>query len=170
MRIVAHSMGGLVVRAMIAARPDLWDRMCERDGARLVMLGTPNRGSHDIVEALLGTSATVQQLALLDLTRDWPEIVGIVAKFPGVLELLPNDGRYFEVIRVASVPETSRRIGRSQQSAARCRASDARKHRRAPVAVSALGSRALRGRDVASHRDRRRDRRRPRRAGVHNGR
>ena len=51
-RIVAHSMGGLVVRAMIAARPDLWDRMCERDGARLVMLGTPNRGSHDIVEAL----------------------------------------------------------------------------------------------------------------------
>ena len=95
-RIVAHSMGGLVVRAMIAARPDLWDRMCERDGARLVMLGTPNRGSHDIVEALLGTSATVQQLALLDLTRDWPEIVGIVAKFPGVLELLPNDGRYFD--------------------------------------------------------------------------
>ena len=66
-RIIAHSMGGLVVRAMIAARPELWDRMCERDGARLVMLGTPNRGSHDIVEALLGTAATVQQLALLDL-------------------------------------------------------------------------------------------------------
>ena len=95
-RIVAHSMGGLVVRAMIAARPDLWDRMCERDGARLVMLGTPNRGSHDIVEALLGTSASVQQLALLDLARDTTEIVDIVAKFPGVLELLPNNGHYFD--------------------------------------------------------------------------
>ena len=95
-RIVAHSMGGLVVRAMIAARPDLWDRMCERDGAQLLMLGTPNRGSHDIVEALLGTSAAVQQLALLDLRRDWAEVVDIVAKFPGVLELLPNDGRYFD--------------------------------------------------------------------------
>jgi pimeloyl-ACP methyl ester carboxylesterase/tetratricopeptide (TPR) repeat protein len=95
-RIVAHSMGGLVVRAMIAARPDLWDRVCERDGARLVMLGTPNRGSHDIVEALLGTSATVQQLALLDLAHDTAEIVDIVAKFPGVLELLPNNGHYFD--------------------------------------------------------------------------
>ena len=95
-RIVAHSMGGLVVRAMIAAQPDLWDRMCERDGARLVMLGTPNRGSHDIVEALLGTAATVQQLALLDLVHDTTEIVDIVARFPGVLELLPNNGGYFE--------------------------------------------------------------------------
>ena len=73
--------------------------MCERDGARLVMLGTPNRGSHDIVEALLGTSATVQQLALLDLTRDWAGIVDIVAKFPGVLELLPSDADYFKVAR-----------------------------------------------------------------------
>jgi CHAT domain-containing protein/pimeloyl-ACP methyl ester carboxylesterase len=95
-RIVAHSMGGLVVRAMIAAQPDLWDRMCARDGARLVMLGTPNRGSHDIVEALLGTSATVQQLALLDLAHDKADIAAIVAKFPGALELLPDSGQYFE--------------------------------------------------------------------------
>ena len=98
-RIIAHSMGGLVARAMIAIRPDLWDRMCERDGAQLLMLGTPNRGSHDIVEALLGTAATVQQLALLDLTHDTTEIVDIVAKFPGVLELLPSDGDYFDTAR-----------------------------------------------------------------------
>ena len=104
-RIVAHSMGGLVVRAMIAARPDLWDRMCERDGARLVMLGTPNRGSHDIVEALLGTAATVQQLALLDLAHDTTEIVNIVARFPGVLELLPNNGRLLRNIPMATVPD-----------------------------------------------------------------
>ena len=107
MRIVAHSMGGLVVRAMIAARPDLWDRMCERDGARLVMLGTPNRGSHDIVEALLGTAATVQQLALLDLTHDTTEIVDIVARFPGVLELLPNDGDFFDTARWSGWSRTS---------------------------------------------------------------
>ncbi|MDT0551224.1 esterase/lipase family protein, partial [Streptomyces lonegramiae] len=54
-RIIAHSMGGLVVRAMIAQAPDLWDRICKRDGGRLIMLGTPNRGSYDIVESLLGT-------------------------------------------------------------------------------------------------------------------
>ncbi len=89
-RIVAHSMGGLVVRAMIAEQPGLWDRICERDGARLVLLGTPNRGSYDIVEALLGTATSIQQLALLDLEHDTAAIVDIVAKFPGLLELLPG--------------------------------------------------------------------------------
>lgn len=95
-RIVAHSMGGLVARAMIAASGDLWDRICERDGGRLLMLGTPNRGSHDIVEALLGTAATVQQLALLDLTHTTAQVSGIVANFPGVLELLPQEGKFFD--------------------------------------------------------------------------
>lgn len=94
-RIIAHSMGGLVVRAMIAQFPELWDRICRRGGGRLVMLGTPNRGSHDIVESLLGTAATVQKLALLDLTRSTRDVVGIIAKFPGVLELLPDDAQYF---------------------------------------------------------------------------
>ncbi|MBU8817758.1 CHAT domain-containing protein [Mycolicibacterium goodii] len=94
-RIIAHSMGGLVVRAMIAQFPELWDRICERDGGRLVMLGTPNRGSHDIVESLLGTDATVQKLAMLDLTHSTREVVEIIAGFPGVLELLPHDEQYF---------------------------------------------------------------------------
>lgn len=98
-RVIAHSMGGLVVRAMIARHPQLWDRMCERDGARLVMLGTPNRGSHDIVEALLGSSATVQRLALLDLAHDRSEIAEIVARFPGALELLPATGEFFDPAR-----------------------------------------------------------------------
>ncbi len=94
-RIVAHSMGGLVARAMIAARPELWDAICERAGGRLVMLGTPNRGSHDIVEALLGTAATVRQLALLDFTRDAAGVAAIIAQFPGVLELLPDAEEFF---------------------------------------------------------------------------
>ena len=94
-RIVAHSMGGLVARAMIATRPEVWDRICERAGGRLVMLGTPNRGSHDIVEALLGTAATVRQLALLDFEHDAAGITGIIAGFPGVLELLPDAEEFF---------------------------------------------------------------------------
>ncbi len=95
LRFIAHGMGGLVVRAMIASRGDLWDRICERDGARLVMLGTPNRGSFDIVETLLGTSTTIRQLALLDLENDIETIVDIVAQFPGMLELLPDKDEYF---------------------------------------------------------------------------
>jgi tetratricopeptide (TPR) repeat protein/pimeloyl-ACP methyl ester carboxylesterase len=94
-RFVAHGMGGLVVRAMIAERPELWDAICARGGARLVMLGTPNRGSYEAVEALLGTSAGVQQLALLDHSRDIADIANIAADYPGVLELLPDDTTYF---------------------------------------------------------------------------
>lgn len=98
-RLLAHSIGGLVVRAMIAQRPDLWDRICDRDSGRFIMLGTPNRGSHTIIEALLGTATTIQQLALLDITHSTCDITNIIARFPGVLELLPNEasdkGRFF---------------------------------------------------------------------------
>ncbi|MGH6622425.1 MAG: DUF7379 domain-containing protein, partial [Burkholderiaceae bacterium] len=96
-RLVAHGMGGLVVRQMIKDRPELWERACERD-TRFVMLGTPNRGSHAMVDALLGTSATIQRLALLDLSRDRSGVTGLIQHFPGLLQLLPlaDDARYFE--------------------------------------------------------------------------
>jgi CHAT domain-containing protein len=95
-RFVAHGAGGLVMRAMIAQRPELWDRICERDGGRFVMLGTPNRGSHTTVEALFGTSTTLQQLTLLDIAHSTLEIANIIAGFPGVLELLPNEAMFFK--------------------------------------------------------------------------
>ena len=41
-RILAHSMGGLVTRRMIKARLDLWDAVCAR-GRPPAMLGTPTR-------------------------------------------------------------------------------------------------------------------------------
>ncbi len=97
-RLVAHGMGGLVVRQMIKDAPALWDRICGRDGSRFIMLGTPNRGSHSTVEALLGTASIVQQMAMLDGTRGIEGVLGIIQNFPGVLQLLPlaEDARYFE--------------------------------------------------------------------------
>jgi CHAT domain-containing protein len=89
-RFVAHSMGGLVVRSFIAQRPDLWNRVRERPGHRLVMLGTPNRGSHSMVETLLGMAAMIRQLALLDVFHSQQQLVDIVARFRGALELLPH--------------------------------------------------------------------------------
>jgi CHAT domain-containing protein/pimeloyl-ACP methyl ester carboxylesterase len=94
-RLLAHSMGGLVARAMIAQRPEIWDRICNRDGGRFVMLGTPNRGSHTIIEALLGSATTIQQLALLDISHSTFDITRIIARFPGVLELLPYEDSFF---------------------------------------------------------------------------
>jgi CHAT domain-containing protein/predicted alpha/beta hydrolase family esterase len=97
-RFVAHGMGGLVVRQMIKDAPELWERVCVHEGGRLVMLGTPNHGTHATVDALLGTASTVQQLAMLDLDRGLAGVLDVIQDFPGLLELLPlaEGGRYFE--------------------------------------------------------------------------
>ncbi len=92
LRLLAHSMGGLVARAMIARRPDLWRAITDRDGGRLVMLGTPNQGSHQMVATLLGLDDTVRKLARIDLRHDLQQVLEIVAGFEGALQLLPRPG------------------------------------------------------------------------------
>ncbi len=91
-RLLAHSMGGLVVRALVHRHAALWDELMARDGARLVMLGTPHQGSHLMVESLLGKAGTVRQLGVLDLAHDLQEVLDIIASFPGALQLLPKPG------------------------------------------------------------------------------
>lgn len=92
-RILAHSMGGLVARTMIARHNALWREVCAQPGARLVMLGTPNGGSHAITELLIGRSSLMSKLALLDVTHSKDKLNEIVNKFPGVLSMLPVDPR-----------------------------------------------------------------------------
>lgn len=92
LRVLAHSMGGLVVRALVHKHPALWDELMARDGARFVMLGTPNQGSHLMVESLIGKADTVRKLGVLDLAHDLQEVVDIIASFPGALQLLPKPG------------------------------------------------------------------------------
>ena len=92
LRLVAHSMGGLVVRAMIAdgaAGSALWQRIVSLPGSRLLMLGTPNLGSYEAVRWLTGCNPTQSKLALLDITQSTDQITGLVARYPGLLELLP---------------------------------------------------------------------------------
>lgn len=88
-RILAHSMGGQVARLTFAMRPELWDQFRRRAGSRLVMAGTPSRGSWSIVAVLLGQDRMVRYLETLDLRHSMKEVLEIVARFPGVLELLP---------------------------------------------------------------------------------
>ncbi len=91
-RLLAHSMGGLVVRALVHKHPALWDELMARDGARLVMLGTPHQGSHLMVEAMVGKSDMVRKLGVLDVAHGLQEVVDIIASFPGALQLLPRPG------------------------------------------------------------------------------
>jgi hypothetical protein len=91
-RLLAHSMGGLVVRACIHQRRPVIDALMARDGARLVMLGTPHQGAHSMVENLLGKGDTLRTLVRLDLTHSMQQVLDIVAGFRGALQLLPRPG------------------------------------------------------------------------------
>ena len=91
-RVLAHSMGGLVVRALVHKHPKLWDEVMQRSGARFVMLGTPNQGSHLMVATLIGKADTVRKLGVLDQAHGLQAVIDIIAGFPGALQLLPKPG------------------------------------------------------------------------------
>ena len=91
LHLVAHSMGGLVARLTLARHPRLWQRMQRLANSRLLMLGTPNRGSHEAVRWLTGFNPTLTKLRLLDITSSRNGLLKIVSRYPGLLELLPSD-------------------------------------------------------------------------------
>ncbi len=92
LHIVAHSMGGLVSRSALAEQgpaAQVWRRMGQLPGCRLLMLGTPNLGSHEAVRWLTGHNPTQAKLTLLDFKHGSNGIIDIVRRFPGLVELLP---------------------------------------------------------------------------------
>ncbi len=91
-RILAHSMGGLLARIMIAKHQLVWEEMMRHPGSRFVMLGTPNGGSYAIPRMLLGQDRLIKQLALLDLKHSQEELLKIIVCYPGVLNMLPETG------------------------------------------------------------------------------
>lgn len=91
-RLLAHSMGGLVVRACIHKRRAVIDSLMARDGARLVMLGTPNQGAYSMVANLIGKGDSLRSLVRLDLKHDMQQVLDLVAGLRGPLALLPKPG------------------------------------------------------------------------------
>jgi CHAT domain-containing protein/pimeloyl-ACP methyl ester carboxylesterase len=94
LRILAHSVGGLVVLAMLSEMPDIWKRLCDEADCRVVLLATPLRGMFASVQLLLGQHRLLGLLNMLDGKADAAEAKRLVAQFasyPGVLELLPGD-------------------------------------------------------------------------------
>jgi pimeloyl-ACP methyl ester carboxylesterase len=89
--IIAHSMGGLVMRDWIFKYPDKWRKLREERGGRTIFLGTPWRGSHLITELLTGRSPRLRQLHLLDRKHSKRELLEALGRHKGIFELLPLD-------------------------------------------------------------------------------
>jgi pimeloyl-ACP methyl ester carboxylesterase len=92
--LVAHSMGGIVARRFIQKFPDVWASMQDPSGqgrgGRLIMMGTPNRGSYAIPLALTGEEKTVKSLDMLDFHHDRASLLRILNTFVGSYQLLPS--------------------------------------------------------------------------------
>ena len=91
-RLLAHGMGGLVVRGLIARAPELWQQLMGRKGARLILLGSPIHGSFHMVATLIGHSELIRQLARIDPDGALQAQLDAMALFPGALQLLPQPG------------------------------------------------------------------------------
>jgi tetratricopeptide (TPR) repeat protein len=85
-RILAHSNGGLVLRAMQLERPKVWQKILARSGARLLMLGTPNAGSWTPMQVLSGDETFGGTLtAGAAPFREW-QVREIMGGFPGFVQ------------------------------------------------------------------------------------
>lgn len=106
-RIVAHSMGGLLTHALYSKHPETWEKMRQRPGFRAVFMGTPFRGSHAIVNLYLKRHSTFNILHKIDILNNSDEMLTVVNRFVGMLQLLPREERFFEMpfweqMRIAS--------------------------------------------------------------------
>ena len=86
-RMLAHSMGGLVARTMRLEAPDTWQRFIARDGARLLMLGTPNGGSWAPMQTLSGDDTFGNALVAFGSLFDNGGARKMMAGMPGFIQL-----------------------------------------------------------------------------------
>ncbi len=110
--IVAHSMGGLLSRALMRLGPkaDSGESLVRR----LVMLGTPNFGSYEVPQILAGIQGTVRKLIRLthpilsvwDSNQARLRILQILSTFPGVYQMLPRKGIGAESLQRSEVFRT----------------------------------------------------------------
>lgn len=86
-RLLAHSMGGLLARTVQLERPDVWQRWLERPGSRLLMLGTPNGGSWAPMQVLSGDDRFGNALAAFGLPFQDHKARQLMAAMPGFIQL-----------------------------------------------------------------------------------
>ncbi len=88
-KIIAHSMGGVLMRDFMVLQRPTWQRLNQSAQFRLLFLGSPLGGSYRIPYVLFGRDAMVDKLARIDIFHTRRELLTIFSRFPGLLSLLP---------------------------------------------------------------------------------
>ncbi len=88
-KIIAHSMGGLIVRDLMINHSGTWKMLNSQDNFRFLMLGTPWLGSYRIPYVLAGKDSMMKQINNIDFSHTTDELIDMFSKYPGLLNLLP---------------------------------------------------------------------------------
>ena len=91
-RIVAHSSGGLLVRAMQWVSAATWRRFANAAGSRVLLLGPPNGGLWTPMQLLTGDDTLGNLLPSLARPFATADVRQIFAGFPGLLQLQADLG------------------------------------------------------------------------------
>jgi pimeloyl-ACP methyl ester carboxylesterase len=86
-RLIAHSMGGVLARTMQLERPAVWQRMMAHPDARLLMLGTPNGGSWAPMQVLSGDDTFGNLLVAFGAPFQDRSARALMARMPGFIQL-----------------------------------------------------------------------------------
>ncbi len=110
-RIIAHSMGGLLVQALYSKHKSIWKQLEERAGFKTIFFGTPFGGSHAVINIYLKKHTFFNLLHSIDVTNNSDEVLHIINRYIGMLQLLPtekNNGDFFDHKVWKSLQQASR--------------------------------------------------------------
>ncbi len=88
-KIIGHSMGGVLVRDFILNCDDTWKRLNNSAGFQLLFLGSPLGGSFRIPYVLFGKDPIIDKLSKIDIINTKKDLLKLFCAFPGLLSLLP---------------------------------------------------------------------------------
>ncbi|MBC7874741.1 MAG: CHAT domain-containing protein [Ferruginibacter sp.] len=89
-KIIGHSMGGVLVRDFILKHPQTWELLNQSSKFRLIFLGAPLGGSFRIPAILFGQDAIINKLTRIDISHSQNDLLKIFSRMPGILNLLPH--------------------------------------------------------------------------------
>jgi hypothetical protein len=93
-KMIGHSMGGVLIRDFMVYHTDTWKNLNNSTGFQLIFLGAPLNGSFRIPSVLIGIDRLIDKLSLIDVVHTKQELLQIFSRFKGLLGLLPFDSEY----------------------------------------------------------------------------